>query len=215
MSPATPRARSERRTEGARYRQNELCCCDCLPRASVWIETRSRSIFVENAITEMRQLDVTRTLNATAQAGAHTNEEQRTATNASADPTSGPAINADAFSGARSVDDSSSDSGTNFQDDVTKTVELRKPQGKVYRTDSYIVHWDARGHGDLEVTLTVTGAVTFQGSWLRPEGRVELANVLPMIQPPYVVPVQQAVAVLRIRDCHGHLVENANTATIV
>jgi hypothetical protein len=191
---------------------NQLCCEYCPPNASVWIESTSTSIFVENSIVETRHLDVKRHLDTHANAGANPSLELRAATNSSLQPPGGPSVNADAFSGAKSVDDTSSDGGTDFDDEIIKDVEVRKNQGKVYRTDTYTVHWLAEGEGKLHTTLNVTGAVSYEADWLPRSGEIRLSKTY-LLEPPAYDPggPSDVIATLRVADCRPTVVSQSNT----
>jgi hypothetical protein len=113
--------------------------------------------------------------------------------NASVRPPAGPDVNADGSGGSQL------DEGT------------MKDQGKVYRTDTYIVHWSTEGHGDLEVSIDVP-ALGWAGTWLEKSGQVELARSF-ILEPPYTAPPPDSVtARILVRDCCGYRVEHSQTA---
>jgi hypothetical protein len=168
----TPRKRSRTISDVAPgpMKPNRLCCCS--PRAYVWIETTSTSIFVEQSIHVSRHLDVKRHLTTHANADAKPLVESRVMSDASVQPPGGPSVSADSMGAARSADNTASDSGTAVDDEVKKDVTVEKDQGKVYRTDTYTVHWQAEGEGDLKVSLQVTGIVSFSADWLPRSGSI-------------------------------------------
>jgi hypothetical protein len=193
-------------------RPNELCCAFCPPNAFVWFDTASTSIFVENSIVETRHLDIKRHLGSHANADVNPTLEIRAATNSSVQLPAGPAQSSDAFAGSKSIDDTSSESGTDFDDEVIKDVEVRKNQGKVYRTDTYTVHWVATGEGRLHVSLRVAGVVPYSADWLPREGQVHLSKTY-LLEPPAYDPGGPAVmtATLQVGDCRSTIVTQSNS----
>ncbi len=193
-----------------RTAQNQLCCCP--PVAYVWIDTASTSTYVENRIDVTKHLQVTRRLDAHANADAKPLLEARATTNASIQPPGGPSVNADSMGATRSQDDTNSDSGTEFSDLLTRDTEIHKDQGKVYRIDSYTVHWQAEGQGPLHISLKVGGVLAYAADWLPATGNVRLSKTY-LLEPPAYDPggVAELNALLTIRDCCNQAVSQGNS----
>lgn len=68
-------------------------------------------------------------------------------------------------------------------DSVLDTT-VTKDQGKVYRTDKYTIHWQAKGEcGPLEVRLRVDGEITYDGRCLPDRGHIT-RSVAYLLEPP-------------------------------
>lgn len=109
-------------------------------------------------------------------------------------PPAGPDANADGSGGSQI------DEGT------------LKEQGKIYRVDTYVVHWSAEGAGDLEVALSVL-ALGWRGTWLGRSDSVSLAKAYLLTPPDYQPPSPDSVeATITVRDCFGHVVTHSQSA---
>jgi hypothetical protein len=115
--------------------------------------------------------------------------------NASIQPPGGPGVDADGSGG------SELDEGT-FKD-----------QGKVYRVDEYTVHWKVQGHGDLQVSLEISGAVRYSANWLPCEGSIAVCAPRVLLPPNYSNP-SQITATVRARDCMKQSASCGNAAMI-
>jgi hypothetical protein len=192
-------------------RRNELCCCDCAPRIYVWIETSSTSVFVENKTDLRRDIDIKRQLASRANADAKPLLEDRAASSASVNPPGAPDVKANSFGASRSTDNTSSDSSTSFDDQIKKEELVKKDQGKVYRTDSYTVHWEAHGHGELHISLDLDGIIRYSADWLPRSGYVKLSKNY-MLEPPNYDPGGQTELNVhaKVTDCMKRTVEQSN-----
>ena len=104
---------------------------------------------------------------------------------ASVQPPAGPAVDAEGAGGSQL------DEGT------------FKGQGKVYRTDTYTVHWRAEGQcRPLSVQLRVNGEIDYVADCLPEEGEVTLSQSY-MLEPPDYLPQGsgQVAATLSVADC--------------
>ncbi len=104
---------------------------------------------------------------------------------ASVQPPAGPSVNAE------------SGGGTQFDETTFKD------QGKVYRTDTYIIHWKADGQcWPLSVQLHVDGEVDYAADCLPEEGEVTLSHAY-MLEPPDYLPQGsgKVTATLNVADC--------------
>ena len=85
---------------------------------------------------------------------------------ASVQPPGGPAVNAEGAGGSQL------DEGT------------YKDQGKVYRTDTYTIHWKAEGEcRPLSVELHVSGEIGYDADCLPEKGEVTISRTY-MLEPP-------------------------------
>jgi hypothetical protein len=224
-SPAQRRTgtRSDRPQSGAAARRggatadpttsgNELCCCPCL-NAYVWIETDSVNIAVENATIVEEHLDTKRHLDSTANADAKPTLELRASTNASVNAPGAPQVNADSLAAGKTADDTESDGKATLDESVKKDVSVRREQAKVYRKDTYTVHWQAEGEGQLHVSLLVNGVIAYAADWLPKSGSVRLSKDY-MLHPPIYDPggPNSLTAMVQVTDCNNKVVVQSNTA---
>lgn len=209
-APGGMRARGASRTQQD-VGGNELCCCPCV-NAYIWIETDSVNIEVANSTFVDEQLQTSRSLGSAASADAKPAIELRAATNASVNAPGAPQVNADSLAAGKETADSDSDSKSTLEESVKKSVTVRRDQAKVYRKDSYIVHWQAEGEGKLHVSLQVSGVIVYAADWLPKSGSVRLSKDY-MLHPPTYDPGGPAsvTALLQVVDCNNLSVAQSNT----
>ena len=88
-----------------------------------------------------------------------------------------------------------------------------KPQGKVYRTSVYTVHWRAVGAcRPLAVALSVHGEIVYEAQCLPEEGQVTVSASAMLEPPDYGPPPGPLFATVTVRDCAGHQVSCTNQA---
>ncbi len=87
-----------------------------------------------------------------------------------------------------------------------------KDQGKIYRTDSYTVHWKAEGQcRPLRVGIQLFGAVTYGADWLPEEGEVTISHNYLMEPPNYSLDgAAEVIATITVQDCANNLVRCQN-----
>lgn len=95
--------------------------------------------------------------------------------------------------------DVASDGAANSEMDQT----IIKNQGKVYRSDSYTIHWKGLGECQpVQVTLSVSGETSYSAHCLPEEGEVTLSHVYLLEPPDYRPPGPGFVtATLEVVDC--------------
>jgi hypothetical protein len=190
---------------------NALCCCP--PVARVRISNRSVAVEVENSIEEDFHLHTKQQLGANSAADAKDSAESRALANAAVKAPGGPDVNADSTGAGRSSADSDSNSASSLSEEVQKDHVMRKNQAKVYRIDTWTIAWDARGDGDLRVSLEVSGVLAYSADWLEKRGEVELSRAY-MLHPPAYDPGAPDFleATLVVADCENRKASYTNRA---
>lgn len=190
---------------------NELCCCP--PVARVRISNSSVAVQVENSIEEDFHLHTTQQLGVSSNADVKPKIETRALSNAAVKAPGGPDVNADSTGAARAAADSDSNSDSKLSEEVRKDRIVRKNQAKVYRIDNWKIEWEARGTGDLRVSLQVNGVLAYSADWLEPRGVIELSRAY-MLHPPLYDPgsPDYLEATVQVSDCCNRTTRQANRA---
>lgn len=189
--------------------KSHRCCCP--PRAQIWIDVTSKSIYVENKIEIKRHFETHSAARVVPDLQVHSAADvlERTTATASANTGAPPMSAGDSVGVAKS--DSKGDANANVDansDGKTLVDEfVFKNQGKVYRTDEYTVHWRAKGDGEVDVRLDLSGVLSLHAEGLPDSGSITAVKNH-LLEPAGYQPMDALVlrATIEVTDCANHVV---------